>query len=1184
MFPAFVFKDYLYTVKYSFSMVRKKHLINVHTSTGTTAPSGASLYLGEIAVQHTSGSPALWIKMGATEESTDYEKFIGQTEILNIVEGSKILGPEYIYSGLPYINSSTTIADAFSALTNEMIKDEKVVGTALNDLNQKVEELSGDTSSFSAALRELSDRVTSAETENEENEELLAGTLNNLNDRIGTVETRMTGEYITIDGYQLATGTTEQELALDETDTVNDAFGKLQKQMLDNERAVAGGLNELNERVEVLETETGASASVLELSAATVSLSGQVATISAKTSGVLTVNVNGTEQGKYSPSANTTIDLEIIQEVTGADVLLTGYLLASGTTEEELAITPLDTVNQAFGKLQKQNYDNESVVAGSINDLNDRLLTVETDIVSAISAYTMVEALSAAVVFNSEVVDEFSGAVMAKEYVIAQTLNSLNDKIGVVSGNAANYFDGAEYVSSAKTIIFTNGGVVKDSIDATDFIKDGMVSAVTVTGGNMVITFNTDAGHEDISIPLTDIFDPNLYYTKTEINTGVSASTAALSAATIAISATTSALSQSLDALSGSISNKEFVIAASINDLNDRLSGVEGEIVSGNSAYTMVNDLSAATVSLSAATVALSAETASLLVFDNEPTSGSTNLLNSGTIYNALKDVDKLGSSYTYSGISYVNSSTTIPDAYSALTNELVKDERTISTALNDLDDRVDGFSDSLAAVSAQTAGHIGNSVIHVTSTEKTSWTTGANKAASAYTAVTALSATTSALSDSITSVSAAVDTLAITWNDKEYVIAQSLNSLNDRVDALSGNTELYELSGVTVELSAATVGKISELSAGTAGELVKRNHNIPYVLQDGDVYTGSNANYVATTSELSSVVDGQSIIFHPKQSSTTASTYSSSTCSLKLVLADGSDFGPYPIFLYNNTKVTSHIRGTSDIKLTYHENMSGSGATGLNGWWVDFYYDSNTTYYLNGFGAITADDAIPRYTLSMQTSAGTWNSITTNGVTAATSSATTKGFVLGSDVVYYDRANGIASGAVGYSGSGYIAFYHIDFRYSSNALDTLIYGLPIYLVGTVNQTDKLFYLDQTTWWTQTLPTSEDGKVYIYLGSAASARALSLHNEHPIYEYKNGHIRLYQEDSTEALGAHSAITIAGGSSTQMHLPAVTSSDNGKILQVTNGTWGLVNPVTVYNGSANPSPSLGNDGDIYFQTS
>ena len=64
-------------------MARKKHLINVHTGTGTTAPTNASLYLGEIAVQHTPENPALWIKMGTSESSTNYEKFIGETEINN---------------------------------------------------------------------------------------------------------------------------------------------------------------------------------------------------------------------------------------------------------------------------------------------------------------------------------------------------------------------------------------------------------------------------------------------------------------------------------------------------------------------------------------------------------------------------------------------------------------------------------------------------------------------------------------------------------------------------------------------------------------------------------------------------------------------------------------------------------------------------------------------------------------------------------------------------------------------------------------------------------------------------------------------------------------------------------------------------------------------------------------------
>ena len=56
------------------------------------------------------------------------------------------------------------------------------------------------------------------------------------------------------------------------------------------------------------------------------------------------------------------------------------------------------------------------------------------------------------------------------------------------------------------------------------------------------------------------------------------------------------------------------------------------------------------------------------------------------------------------------------------------------------------------------------------------------------------------------------------------------------------------------------------------------------------------------------------------------------------------------------------------------------------------------------------------------------------------------------------------------------------------------------------------------------------------------------------------------------------ITIPSG------LPAVTASDNGKILQVVNGAWALVTPTTVYTGTDVPLSSVGNDGDIYLQTS
>ena len=382
-------------------MARKKHLINVHTSTGTTAPTSASLYLGEIAVQHTPNDPALWIKVGTAQSSTEYEKFIGKTEITNLFQASTILGSGYTYSGLSYVNSATTIADAYSALTKELFDDELVIATALNDLNNRVDTLSGATGDNTEILECV-----------QENEEVVAGALNNLDKRLGTVETHMTGDYIPITGYMVASGSSEEELTLNDGDTVNEALGKLQKQMLDNEEAIAAGLNDLNTRLknvdDVIAHNTGItqlSGAVRSLSAATVNGLGELynnvennfynkqaidsftsATSSATQSlssatqtyakATLTVNLNGVEQGKYAPqSGNTVIDLTAV--TNGSDVLLTGYELATGTTEEELAILATDTVNEAFGKIQKQNYDNEAVIAGALNNLDERITLLE---------------------------------------------------------------------------------------------------------------------------------------------------------------------------------------------------------------------------------------------------------------------------------------------------------------------------------------------------------------------------------------------------------------------------------------------------------------------------------------------------------------------------------------------------------------------------------------------------------------------------------------------------------------------------------------------------------------------------------------------------------------------------------------------------------------------------------------
>lgn len=74
------------------------------------------------------------------------------------------------------------------------------------------------------------------------------------------------------------------------------------------------------------------------------------------------------------------------------------------------------------------------------------------------------------------------------------------------------------YDSNAKKIILRHDSTTIVQIDATDFIKDGMVSNVQVVNGYLVITFNTDAGQEPIRIPITDIFNPDNYYTKSATN------------------------------------------------------------------------------------------------------------------------------------------------------------------------------------------------------------------------------------------------------------------------------------------------------------------------------------------------------------------------------------------------------------------------------------------------------------------------------------------------------------------------------------------------------------------------------------------------------------------------------------------------------------------------------------------
>ena len=99
----------------------------------------------------------------------------------------------------------------------------------------------------------------------------------------------------------------------------------------------------------------------------------------------------------------------------------------------------------------------------------------------------------------------------------ASVIQELDDRKADKS-ELSSYFNGASYDSETREIKFYHNGQVKTQIDATPFIKDGMVNSVRLENGYLIITFNTDAGKEPISINIGSIFEPSNYYTKAEVD------------------------------------------------------------------------------------------------------------------------------------------------------------------------------------------------------------------------------------------------------------------------------------------------------------------------------------------------------------------------------------------------------------------------------------------------------------------------------------------------------------------------------------------------------------------------------------------------------------------------------------------------------------------------------------------
>lgn len=207
--------------------------------------------------------------------------------------------------------------------------------------------------------------------------------------------------------------------------------------------------------------------------------------------------------------------------------------LTKSIADEVLRSTSKD--DEIVARLTQDEIDAESkhtAINGKIDAEITRATTKESEIETKVNKNTS----------DIEALKESDGNQNTRLSVIENTLPSKADKANAVAS--------AAYSANTKSIYFYNeAGAILSIIDATDFIKDGMVSDVYVRNGNLVIKFNTDAGQTPIEIPISDIFNADNYYTKAEINASQEAQDA------------------NIDKLSGDVINLSSAVTKNANDI-----------------------------------------------------------------------------------------------------------------------------------------------------------------------------------------------------------------------------------------------------------------------------------------------------------------------------------------------------------------------------------------------------------------------------------------------------------------------------------------------------------------------------------------------------------------------------------------------------------------------------------------
>ena len=355
----------------------------------------------------------------------------------------------------------------------------------------------------------------------------------------------------------------------------------------------------------------------------------------------------------------------------------------------------------------------------------------------------------------------------------------------------------------------------------------------------------------------------------------------------------------------------------------------------------------------------------------------------------------------------------------------------------------------------------------------------------------------------------------------------------NEHVNKVILGTEtLLDLTDDTAEASDVVEGKTFHLKSGAratgtakyasseeVGGSAIKTAGIPYGECDS---TSTATAFTATVDGIESLYDGVCVMLK-NGVVTSASGFTININNL----------GAKPCYnnmaTGNDTTPTAPTRDTTIFNVNYTMLLIYSESIVDGGGWICYRgYDGNTNtigYQLrtNSSNMVAADTGY-RYRIWLTSADGSkWVPINTSTSTNSTTARTLNTRPIDPfGAIVYRATNGTCNANAAIGATGIWQQYTLTIGYSY--VLTLTFPAPVYLRCTPQANGSAVMNDVV----QSLPTTADGKIYIFLGVAYSASSMELQAVHPVYWHDGTGIRLWT-------GASS-----GGGSTVTVTPSLTS--------------------------------------------